>query len=42
MKTILTGLPLYAYQPGRVFVYVEEIEVSECGVCVCCARVVYM
>ena len=31
MKTILTGLPMYAYWPGRVFVYVEGIEVLACA-----------
>ena len=40
MKTILTGLPMYAYWPGRVFVYVGVIEVCVCVVrgWVCGAR----
>ena len=35
MKTILTGLPMYGYLPGRVFVYVGGIEVRWECVCVC-------
>ena len=46
MKTILTGLPMYAYCSMCVFVYVGEIEVRACvvcawvcGVCSVCVRV---
>ena len=37
MKTILTGLPMYGYWPGSVFMYVRGIEVCVCahGVCAC-------
>ena len=36
MRTILTGLPMYAYWPQRVFVHVEGIEVLACvSVCKC-------
>ena len=37
MKTILTGLPMYGYWPGSVFMYVRRIEVCVCArmVCVC-------
>ena len=27
MKTILNGLPMYAYWSGRVFVYIGRLEV---------------
>ena len=43
MKTILTGLPMYGYWPGSVFMYVRGIEVCVCAhVCACgvCVRVV--
>ena len=47
MKTMLTGLPMYAYWPGRVFVYVGELRcvrarMSVRGMCVysvCCGCV---
>ena len=46
MKTILTGLPMYGYWPGSVFMYVRGIEVCVCvwGVCArgVCVRVVYV
>ena len=35
MKTILTGIPMYAYWPGRVFGPVGGIEVCVSVVCVC-------
>ena len=37
MKTILTGLPMYGYWPGSVFMYVRGIEMCVCArmVCVC-------
>ena len=37
MKTTLTGLPMYVYWPGRVFVYVGRlrcVRVRVRGVCV--------
>ena len=39
MKTILTGLPMYGYRPGSVFMYVRGIEVCVCvRACVWCVR----
>ena len=37
MKTILNGLPMYAYWSGHVFVYIGRLEVCVC-VCVCGVR----
>ena len=50
MKTILNGLPMYAYWSGRVFVYIGRLKVQAricacvsvvcvCGACVCGACV---
>ena len=46
IKTIPTGLPMYGYWPGSLFMYVRGIEVRVCvcahGVCACgvCVHVV--
>ena len=36
IKIILTGLPMYAYWPGRVFVYVVHV----CSACMGATRAV--
>ena len=43
MKTILNGLPMYAYWSGRAYVYIGRLEVHACvsmcvyvcGACAC-------